>query len=200
MHLWLPSLQSDLNSNELQQTFAHKKSNTSQVFGAVDVLAPTPRKNCYLKNVAFLHSCLLSSEWNVLKISIKSLKSNFLQGIDKVFWFWFWFWGSHTPLFVQTGYELTRKSHHLGKKTVGNPCFKSIQHQGGLDVTSDTHSSDADGTFLGSILISPLDQQVARTLRQERQYAELQHCWERQEGKQEVPSGLLQSMKKTGSV
>lgn len=76
--------------------------------------------------------------------------------------------------------------------------INTAQGQSGRDLKT-TCSSDAGGTFLGSILIPLLNQQVARTLRQERQHAELQHGWERQEGKQVVPSGLLQTTWKTNS-
>ena len=58
--------------------------------------------------------------------------------------------------------------------------------------------SERDGTHvyatsLCSCLIPPLHQQVARTLREEGQHTQLQHRWHRQEGKQVVPPGHLQS-------
>lgn len=89
MHLWLPSLQSDLNSNKLQQTFAQKKIQHFPDIWCSRWTGGTGRNKifhfpCFLKNVAFSCSCLLSSEWNLLKTSIKSLKSSFPQRIDKV--------------------------------------------------------------------------------------------------------------------
>lgn len=48
-------------------------------------------------------------------------------------------------------------------------------------------------TSLCSSFIPPLHQQEARTLREEGQHTELQQRRQRQEGKQVVPPGLLQS-------
>lgn len=48
-------------------------------------------------------------------------------------------------------------------------------------------------TFFCSGLIPPLYQQVARTLGEEGQHTQLQHRWQRQEGKHVDPRGFLQS-------
>lgn len=53
-------------------------------------------------------------------------------------------------------------------------------------------------TSFGSFLISPLHQQVARTLGEEGQDAQLQDRRERQECKQVVPPRLLESKRSTG--
>lgn len=54
-------------------------------------------------------------------------------------------------------------------------------------------------TSFGPFLISPLHQQVARTLREEGQDAQLQDCREGQERKQVVPPRFLESKHTNGT-